>query len=116
MKKLMLLFLLVSIPALSRAEYRVWRSSNTSTASNGIKVLCESGQRGVFHGVCTDFGVAASSMTIHNSTWTLAATRAAGPITTLVADQCKYYDFVTPAGLSYFKNNAAAVTILYDCF
>lgn len=116
MKKLILLSLIFSVPAGVFAEYRVWKSSNVTVATNNVRVLCSGGQRGVFHGVCTDFGVASSSMTIHNSSWTIAGTQAAGPISTLVADQCKYYDIVTPAGLSYFKNNAAAVSILYDCF
>lgn len=116
MKKLLLLSIALLVPSFAKADYRVWKSSNVTVAANSLKVLCGEGQRGIFHGQCTDFGVASSSMTIHNSTWTLTATQAAGPISTLVADQCKYYDIFTPNGLSYFKNNTASVTIMYDCF
>ena len=118
MKKLIVvLSLALMLPAVGMAQYKVWRSSRTVAAKTTLNVLCGAGERGIFHGVCTDFGVAASSVAVVNSTWTYtAATTLAGPITTLVADQCKYYDITLPGGLSFFKNNAAGITILYDCY
>lgn len=115
MKKALFAAMMLIVPALGQAK-EIWLSSNTAVATTGVQVLCGAGQRGHFHGVCTDFGVASSSMTIHNSSWTLAGTQQHGPISTITTDQCKYYDTVMPKGLSYFKNNTAAVSILYQCF
>ena len=91
----------------------VWKSSSTTAATTNIQMLCPG--RAVFHGICTDFGVASASTTIVNSSWTLSADKI-GPVTTLVADQCKHYDAHFGKGLSYFKNNTAGVTILYTCY
>lgn len=93
----------------------IWRSSSTATSESTVVPLCRS--KGIFHGICTDTGVTAASTTILSSTWSTTATKIVGPITTLVADQCKYYDTVfLSTGMGYLKPNTAAVTILYDCF
>lgn len=92
----------------------VWKSSSTAVASTGLQTICGAGNRGILHGVCTDFAVASSSMTLYNSSWTVSGVRSIGPIGT-TAEGCKYYDTDLPNGISYFKNNTAAVTILYRC-
>ena len=94
----------------------VWNSSTTATSSNSVNVLCTETQRGIFHGVCTNFGVAAASMTVVNSTFTTTGVKLIGPISTFVADQCKYYDAAFPSGMGYYKTNTANVTILYQCY
>lgn len=115
MKRLILLAGLLFAPVFAFAiSPQVWKSSNTSTA-DGNKMLCE--KRGVLHGVCTSFGVASSSTTLYNSSWTVVGVqRIAGPISTFVADQCKYYDTTFTNGLLYQKTNTATVTYLYDCY
>ena len=119
MKKILLIASILFLgPELSFAR-DVWRSSNTATSTGGgfsVLPLCTASQRGIFHGVCTGFGVAASSITIVNSTFTYSGVNVVGPITTLVADQCKYYDTIMPNGMGYHKPNTATVTILYECF
>jgi hypothetical protein len=92
----------------------VWKSSTTATNDGVYDMLCP--KRAVFHGVCTDFGVAASSVTIFNSSFTVTGVKQIGPISTLVADQCKYYDAEMPNGLGYQKTNVAGITILYSCY
>lgn len=107
------LFLSVSVHAVEK----IWKSSTTVTSTvSSVAVLCTATQRGIFHGVCTDFGVAASSITVVNSTWTVTGVKQIGPISTNVADQCKYYDTFFINGLGYSKTNTAGVTVLYDCY
>ena len=103
--------------ASSAYAYDVWLSSTpvAATASLGVAKLCDAYQRGIFHGICTDYGVAAASTTIVASTYTLTGVRTIGPISTFVADQCKYFDLMTNGGLGYNKPNSAVVTILYQC-
>jgi len=114
MKRLLIFSLLLAMPSFVKAG-DIWRSTNTLTTHNFVP-LCEGTQRGILHGICTSFGVASASMTVYNSTWTVADSQFLGPISTLVADQCKYYDVALPKGLSYRKTNAASVTILYQCY
>lgn len=116
-RKLFILMMAFLLSGSSAYASEIWLSSTTatSTASTGVNSLCDSGQRGIFHGICTDFGVAAASTTIVNSTWTLTGVTRVGPITTLVADQCKYFDMEMPNALGYNKPNTAIVTILYRC-
>lgn len=117
MKKLLMVAFFLGIAGVAHAVPQVWTSSNTAAATTTLRVLCNENQKAIFHGVCTSFGVASASMTVVGSTWTYTnATTVAGPISTLVADQCKYYDIVVNRGMSFFKNNAAAVTILYQCY
>lgn len=92
----------------------VWRSSSTITNDGAYQRLCRG--RSVFHGICTDFGVAAASTTIVNSSFTVVGVNQIGPVTTFVVDQCKYYDAQMPNGLGYQKTNVAGVTILYSCY
>lgn len=98
----------------------VWRSSNTATNTGvtnlSVTMLCNQNQRGILHGVCTNFGVASASVTIVNSTYTVAGVSKIGPISTLVADQCKYYDTMMPNGMGFFKPNTADISILYHCY
>ena len=116
-KKLLIVAFVLGMAGVARAAPQVWQSSNTATAATTLRVLCNQNQKAIFHGVCTSFGVASASMTVVGSTWTYSgATTVVGPISTLVADQCKYYDIVVNRGLSFFKNNAATVTILYQCY
>jgi hypothetical protein len=115
------IFLAVSILFMSSVGhcFETWRSSNTATstgAAPSVKALCTETQRGILHGVCTGFGVASSSIEIVNSTFTYTGVKVIGPITTLVADQCKYYDTVLDNWMGYHKPNTATVTILYDCY
>ena len=112
MKRFLLVILASLFMASMSQAYEGWLASTTSTSTGPASVnkLCDYGQRGIFHGVCTDYGVASASMTIVNSTYTFsgaAGVTKVGPISTLVADQCKYFDTVMP--------NAATVTILYQC-
>lgn len=111
---------LISVLFLSMNGFavEVWLSSSpaTSTGATGVVPLCSSSQRGVLHGVCTNFGVASSSVTIVNSTYTLTGVSAIGPISTFVADQCKYYDVVMPKGMGYNKPNTTNISILYQCY
>lgn len=105
----------------SEAIDTVWSSSNTETASvttalSSVNVLCDQTQYAVLHGICTNFGVAASSVAIVNSTFTYTNVKIIGPVTTLVADQCKYYDTFMGKGLGYHKPNVAGLTILYACY
>ena len=115
MKKLILFAGLLFAPIFAFAvSPQVWKSSNTAT-NDGNKMLC--GSRAILHGICTNFGVASSSTTFYNSSWTVTGvSRVVGPVTTLVADQCKYYDTIFPNGLLYQKTNTANVAILYECF
>jgi hypothetical protein len=94
----------------------IWKSSTTATSVTGVNMLCTETRRGILHGICTDFGVAAASTTIVNSTFTISGVSWIGPVSTLVADQCKYFDTVVPNGMGYHKPNVATVTILYDCY
>lgn len=119
MKMFLVVGLLAFLCGGAHAE-RIWLSSNTATSTGitntSVNMLCTQTQRGIFHGICTNFGVAAASTTIVNSTWTISGVKAIGAITTLVADQCKYYDTVLGNGMGYYKPNTANVTILYDCY
>lgn len=95
----------------------VWESTHTATNDGAYTFLCQ--KRAVLHGVCTNFGVAAASTTIVASSFTAtAASILAGipSISTLVADQCKYYDTVFVNGMGYQKTNVASVSILYQCY
>jgi len=95
----------------------VWTSSTTVANIASLKMLCP--KRALFHGICTNFGVASASTTVIASSWTYTdatANAGLGPVTTLVADQCKYYDVVFTNGLSYLKPNAANVTMMYQCY
>lgn len=109
-------FLILWIVLMARAAQAVdvWKSSNTTTATP-FAALCTGNQRGYLHSVCTSFGVAASSVTVYGSSWTVSTTSIIGPISTNVADQCKEYNTNLGKGLGYQKTNAAVVTILYEC-
>ena len=115
MKKILFLSgLLLSFLSFPSYSIDVWQSSTTATNDGLYQKLCNG--RSVLHGICTDFGVAAASTTIVNSSFTFTATGATGPVSTLAADQCKYYDSFFSAGLGYQKLNTAAITILYSCY
>ena len=117
MKKLFLVGVLMFLCSQARAV-EVWKSSTTATADVTIRPLCST--RGIFHGVCTNFGVASASMTVVASSWSYTTTtghvNGVGNISTLVADQCKYYDIAFPNGMVFYKNNATQVTIMYTCY
>lgn len=115
--KRLLTFAVILLSVSVASAYDVWKSSTPATATTGteVRMLCPETQRGIFHGVCTSFGVASASMTVVNSTYTLSGVSSIGPISTLVADQCKYYDVMFPKGLGYNKPNTATATILYEC-
>jgi len=115
MKKIILTMALLLGASLSSMAVDVWRSSNAITTQATMQTLCSNTQRGIFHGVCTNFGVAGSSIAILSSA-TFTSGNIVGPITTLVADQCKYYDVAFSSGMYFFKNNAAVVGILYKCY
>jgi hypothetical protein len=116
MKKLILALPILMISGMAMGM-DVWKSSNTAATTTTLNILCTATQRAVFHGACTDFGVASASYTIVGSTWSYTAnTTVVGPVTTLVADQCKYFDIRVNYGMSYFKNNAAGVTFMYECY
>lgn len=113
MKRMILLFgLLLGLVSLLRAN-DVYQSTSTTVALDNVS-LCNAGKRGFLHGICTDFAVAASSMTVYNSSWTTSVSKIIGPVGT-TAEGCRYYDTDLPAGILYRKTNAAAVTILYRC-
>lgn len=113
MKKILFAASLMLIPVFSMAG-EVWKSSNVATSHN-FNALCTGNQRGFLHGICTDFGVASSSMTVYGSSWTTTAPYVIGPVSTFVADQCKYFDVNLGKGLGFQKTNTAVVTIMYEC-
>lgn len=93
--------------------FDVYQSTNTMPNVSFL-MLCGEGKRGFLHGVCTDFLVAGSSMTVYNSSWTTSNVKVLGPIGT-TTENCRYYDTDMPGGISYRKTNAATVSILYRC-
>lgn len=117
-RTLVALILILSASSGYAISPAVWKSSTTSTSTGAgsVNVLCAETRRGVLHGICTDFGVAAASTTVVNSTFSITTGNMVGPVSTLVADQCKYFDTFLGNGLGYYKPNVATVTYLYDCY
>lgn len=119
MKRFLLLTVAMMLSgSIVHAMEKVWLSTSPVGSSQAVVPLCRS-KTGILHGVCTNFGVAAASVTVVNSTFTIydPIAKIVGPISTLVADQCKYYDIsLSTGGMGYIKPNAALITILYDCY
>jgi hypothetical protein len=104
----------------------VWLASNTATADS-LKNLClpttsyiigtstyTVGNKGVFHGLCINQGVSASSFTVYDSSGA-----ASHPLVSVAASTpmpCSYYDVTFSSGLTYTNGNTANVTILYQCY
>jgi hypothetical protein len=111
-----LFLLLVALFLVSRAEavYDLWTASNTET-TDSMKVLCT--KRGILHGICSQWPVASSTMTVANSTYTLSNTKFikfSGLSTSWT--ECIYYDVDFSSGIIYDKYLGGDVTILYKCY
>lgn len=120
------LLFLFSCPS-QAVDADVWLSSHTATADT-TKNLCvatnylvgtstlTTGGRGVFHGACVNSGVAASSLTVYNSSGTATAAVPIAVIQTSTAMPCSLYDVGVSSGLTYTTSGTADVTILYQCY
>lgn len=106
-------FFIFSWVGASFAVESTWYSSHTATADS-LQALCVGTQRGHIHGVCVNTGVASSTMTIVNSTWTLTANNIVAKIDAS-SKGCEYFDSIQPSGLMYDKFGTSDVTIEYDC-
>ena len=109
MKKVIFAILFLSMPAAARDVYR---SSATATP-DAAQVLCGAGRRGHLYGVCVSSAVAATGITVYNSSFTTAVQNT-GFITNATVG-CQYYQTNYGKGLMYTKTGTANVNILYDC-
>lgn len=111
MKKILIAALIfVSIPVMA-AE--IFRSSQTATADSA-KALCTEGKRGYLYNVCVSSAIAATGITVYNSSFTTAVQNTGFVSTASVG--CYEYLVGYPSGLMYTKTGTANVTIAYDCY
>jgi hypothetical protein len=118
-KKIVLLLGLLGLWTSSAKAVDVWQSSSTKATVGVLTPLCAGptsyAKRAFLHGVCTDFAVASASMTVWNSSWTQVGNSKFIETIDAATNTCRYYDTDFPNGLSFLKNNAAGVTILFRC-
>jgi hypothetical protein len=101
---------------------QVWTSSNTNTADS-LAVLCGMYQvggtsttlRGILHEVVVSSAIAATTLTVYNSTYTATTNYSIGPIITGTLGSYTY-DTTFPLGMIYTKTGPAQVQILYECY
>lgn len=96
-------------------SYKVWKT--TATTVTGSARLCGSvtGGRGILHSVVVSSAVAASGITLSNSSWTVTSTPTTGFIS--AAQVGSYvYDVVFSTGLFYSRGGTAGISIVYECY
>lgn len=110
----------------------VWVASHTATADT-TKNLCPGvpysvasssfafttyteGNHGVFHGACVNGGVAATTLTVYNSSATATGVIPIAIIQTSTTMPCSLYDVAVSSGLTYTTSGTADISILYQCY
>lgn len=114
MRKILAILLLCAAPAMARDVY-----ISTAPATEGTRTLCGGASpkqsRGYLYSVCTSSAIAATGITLFNSSFTTTGVQNTGFISTANFG-CIPFQTQYTAGLMYVKTGPANVIIDYDCY
>lgn len=119
---LLALLFLWPLKPLWAVQANVWASSNTATIDTN-QTLCgqyavngaTSTLHAVVHEVIVSSAIAATTVTLYNSSFTATGVQSIGPVMTSSLGSY-VYDSVFPNGLNYTKTGGAQIQILYVCY